>query len=779
MRAVLTQVRAALRRRRTQTAVVFIVSLMAAGISTMALTLLVRSNQPWDDAFARLNGPHLLFDLDANRVTPTQLDATTHLPGVTAAGPPTRTANVPFGLGGKKGLVQVIERADPGGSVHRLALGAGRWPADAGEIAVIHGSQGDYPILPALGDTMHSVNTHPVEFKVVGEVVDLTPNLNRAGTLRGWVIPGQLTQLVDGAQVRLGYQMPYRFEHAATDADLAADRRVVEAALPAGAETQAPGDWISARSGSNWLVAAVSSVVFAFSVFALLAVTLIVASVVAGSVVSSYREIGIIKALGFTPAQVVGIIVLQMAVPAVIGALVGVPLGSLFSRPFLEQPSASLHLPAASAVDPLVDVMVPIGLLLLVVLAALVPALRAARLNSIRAIARGSSPQTARPSRLGAILTRLGTPRPLSLGAGEAFARPVRGLLTVLALAIGIATLVFAFAFTPTIKAVGDDLGSWGAAGDVHFARYPALVDPAATALINAQPETKVVVATSQLPLTLSGHAETEPLTGMRGDAAALGYHAASGRWFAAPGEAVVASLTARDRHIKIGDSIDATVNGAPLRLHVVGVNNDIITGGRGFTVGWQTLAGAVPTAAPDIYLVNLLPGADKTSYGKRISAAGGEGIAVQEQPWAQYLDGFYTLLNALVGSLALVLAAIAAVGVFNATLLSTRERVHDIAVLKALGMTPAQIAVMAAASALVMAAVAAVIGIPAGIWLVGMVVGAMGDLYGFVGNGSAAIGPLSAVLIVASVFVVALAGAALPARWAARTPVTQVLRSE
>jgi putative ABC transport system permease protein len=162
-----------------------------------------------------------------------------------------------------------------------------------------------------------------------------------------------------------------------------------------------------------------------------------------------------------------------------------------------------------------------------------------------------------------------------------------------------------------------------------------------------------------------------------------------------------------------------------------------------------------------------------------RLQAAAPNGLSVPDRPWIQYAAGFTGLLNALVGGLTLVLVVIAAVGVFNAVLLSTRERVHDIAILKALGMTPAQIGIMAGASALVMTAVATIIGIPAGIWLVAAIVAAMGDLYGFVVTGASGVGPLSAALVVAGAFVVALAGAALPARWAAATPVTEVLRSE
>lgn len=51
MRAVLTQIRAAVLRRRAQTVTVLLVSLLAGAVSTMAVTLLVRSAQPWDDAF--------------------------------------------------------------------------------------------------------------------------------------------------------------------------------------------------------------------------------------------------------------------------------------------------------------------------------------------------------------------------------------------------------------------------------------------------------------------------------------------------------------------------------------------------------------------------------------------------------------------------------------------------------------------------------------------------------------------------------------------------------
>jgi putative ABC transport system permease protein len=153
--------------------------------------------------------------------------------------------------------------------------------------------------------------------------------------------------------------------------------------------------------------------------------------------------------------------------------------------------------------------------------------------------------------------------------------------------------------------------------------------------------------------------------------------------------------------------------------------------------------------------------------------------LGAQSVPYKEYAQPFVGIVNGLIGGMTVVLALIAIAGVFNATLLMTRERVHDIATLKSLGMTPAQIAVMAASSSCVVAVVAALVGIPAGMWLLGMISSAMGDLYGFLMDTSASLNPVTAALVIIGAFVVALAGAALPARWAAATPVAQVLRSE
>jgi putative ABC transport system permease protein len=73
----------------------------------------------------------------------------------------------------------------------------------------------------------------------------------------------------------------------------------------------------------------------AFGVLALAMSVLIVANVVTGSVASAVRRIGILKALGFTPGEVVRAYVGQALLPAAVGAGAGVIAGNLLAVPLL------------------------------------------------------------------------------------------------------------------------------------------------------------------------------------------------------------------------------------------------------------------------------------------------------------------------------------------------------------------------------------------------------------------------------------------------------------
>jgi len=118
-----------------------------------------------------------------------------------------------------------------------------------------------------------------------------------------------------------------------------------------------------------------------------------------------------------------------------------------------------------------------------------------------------------------------------------------------------------------------------------------------------------------------------------------------------------------------------------------------------------------------------------------------------------------------LVATLTLLLVALAGLGVLNTLVLQTRERVHDLGVFKAVGMTPRQTIAMVVCSVAGIGLAAGLIAIPAGVALHHYVLPVMGhaaqtDLPASV---LTVYHPAELVLFALSGLAIAVAGALLP----------------
>jgi putative ABC transport system permease protein len=113
--------------------------------------------------------------------------------------------------------------------------------------------------------------------------------------------------------------------------------------------------------------------------------------------------------------------------------------------------------------------------------------------------------------------------------------------------------------------------------------------------------------------------------------------------------------------------------------------------------------------------------------------------------------------------------------------LLGTRDRVHDLGVFKAVGMTPRQAVVMVVCWVAVPGVIAAAIAIPAGMTLHSVTAREMGRAAdtGIPPSFLHVYGPAELVLLALAGLIIAVAGSYLPARWAARSPTAAILRVE
>ena len=853
--AVLTAASAGVTRRLVQTVVILLVLAAGAAASTLGLTLAASANEGFYAAFAAVHGADLAVTINMSKATPAQVAATRHLPGVTqAAGPYPETYLLygePYGSGsssapsavpslppgvrtetppsapssapsarpskvappagqpspGTSALgrliphgevdpsgetlgegLNVLGRTSTGGPLDHLDLMSGRMPTRPGEIVL----SADRLIRNlSLGDkiTITSAPGRP-KLTVVGFAVSVTNDQ------RDWVVPSEIAALRPTGAPPFD-QMLYTFAQAGTPAQIGADLARLRHALPAGAVVNwnswlTSADVIGANSGLNTPFAE------AFGVIALVLAVLIAASVASAAVVAGYRRIGVLKSIGFTPAQVAAAYLAQLGIPALAGAITGTVLGNYWVVPLLNGG------PGGPVAVPLwINLTVPVGLLALVMLAALAPAVRAGRLSAVAAIAAGQAPRARHGYSVHRISGRLAIPRPVSIGLAAPFTRPARAVVTLAAVTFGLAAVVLATGLDTAIAKINAGANEAQQTQIIETGMPPGSQSlapgqqRAIVAALRAQPGTESYLTVVSGEASISGVSSPLPVTAFGGNAAALGWDITGGTWYTGPGEVVVNIAHPGIPDLPVGLTIRMTIGGKQISAKVAGevyapspLLGDLLT-------SRQTLTDAGVSLPVFRYEAVLRPGVGPPAYQAALDRMLGPGYTVLAVSPGVTTGAHHNLhgvgLSAeidtsLIRLLTIVIAVLAALGVLNTVLMLTRERVHDLGIFKAVGMTPWQAITMVTCWVIAPAIGAAIIALPAGMALQDAVVRGIASAEAPALPPTLAAAPASIVHVytLAGLILLALAGLALaiagalgPAIWAAASRTTTALRAE
>jgi putative ABC transport system permease protein len=770
--AVLVKAWADVRRQRTHTVVIVAMTLLACGTIALGLNLLQRSTDPFDRAFDAQRGAHLQV-----RYLSDDLADTPATLGANAAEGPWPSVGATVQYGGSRYDLGLVGRSSPGGRVDVLRMVAGHWVQGPGEVVLNYSFTELNRI--RLGDRLAAASlTAKVTLTVVGIAVDVDQGPADLNQQQAWVTPVQISTL--GNDKNLEYQMVYRFPRPPSQEQLTADLDRLRSSLPVGTVTESV-TYRMVRSAFTQTTLVLVSVLIAVGIFALAVSLATVANLVVGAVLTSYREIGVTKALGFTPGQIVATLVTSMLIPAAIGCAVGAPVGALLSLPLVAAAASSVGLPSPAGIAPAADLAAPAAVLLAVLLAAAIPALRAGRLSAVAAISAGAAPQTTRSSRLSHQLHRLRLPRPVSLGAGDAVARPLRSTLTVVAVMAGVATIVFAIGLRGSVTWIIQNADRLS--GDVSIQRDDALPDSRVMAIAGAQAGTAKVLGYQQNKLVVPGIAAPILGTALRGDAAGFGWSTflVQGRWYdnRTPGEVLLARATILEAHLTIGSYFDASIDGHPITLHLVGEVFGTSNNGHTAWYDWTTLASVGLQAEPLRYSVQLHPGTDAAAYAQAFQAQEPNSLQVNV-PRATSVAAI-DAVNAILLVLAIVLGLVAAGGVLSTTLLNVRQRRRDIAIMKTVGMAPVQILAMVLTSAAVFGIAGGLLGTPIGQLAHHRLLAALLNSGGEdLPTRAYNVLPTAALYLLGlSGVAIALLGALLPARHALRNRIAPALRSE
>ncbi|MFE9646179.1 ABC transporter permease [Streptomyces sp. NPDC006365] len=770
-------VRSGVGRKRVQTAVMVLTTLLSVAASVLALGLLEASQKPFEKAFARQQGAHLTAEFKG--VSEEQVTRTASAAGVSATAGPFPVASLRLGAGNGPGFFEpppltVVGRASAEPALDKVSLTEGRWAKAPGEIVLEADARNPNMYLGAELDADGTTLTVVGIAESVGESAD------------AWVVPAQLTELA----AQPSYQMLYRFTDAAGRGDIADGRKAVAAGLPkdALAGTQS---YLDVKQEAEASTSSFIPFITAFALLGLALSVLVISIVVSGAVSSATRRIGILKALGFTPSQVGRAYVAQALIPSAVGAALGAVLGNLLAVPLMAQ-VAQAYRTGTLAIPLWVSVVVPLGVLAVVAVTALAPALRAARLRTAAVLSVGRFTVSSRGRGVRRLLGRLPLPRPVTLGLAGPLARPSRSATMAGAVAFGALAVTFAVGLGSSLLDIQRKGDADQPAGEVtvqtlappeggRSAGPPEPADPAAVAAaIGDRPETESYYSAARADVTVSGLKGGTSVVTYSRQIAEASQPMTEGRWFGFAGEAVVPSRFLQVTGKEIGDTLTLSEQGRTVRLKIVGEVFDLSDEGMTVRTSQASLSALGLKDMPPEFSVSLKSGTDPAKYAAALNAdlePLGALAGLTEEEDSEVL----LAMQALIAMLTLMLVTVACLGVLNTVVLDTRDRVRDLGVFKALGMTPRQTITQVLTSVAGIGAVAGAIGVPLGVALHGWVLPEMGDtvsteipqafidVYG--------IGLL--VLLGLAGVGIAVAGALLPAGWAAKTATGRALRAE
>lgn len=756
MSAAARWIRADLRSRWGQA--VASVAVVGGVVAALLLSgaLLVSATNPWRALFSQTRGAQVWLRLTAG----TRTGPLAALPGVTGLAGPYRTAAATLAAGAQKAPVEL--RATPAMPViGRLLMQQGRWltPSDPAGVVLEASLARAVRARPGQSLVIDGLDGSSVRVRVLGLAdtsdqglyPDQTPGLI-------WARPA-LIHRVEPVRRHTGEVVGLRL------ADPSATGFVVQQAVTAlgSGAVASVSTWRQAEESMARGDPLLGLLLAVFGLVALGAALLAIGNAAGGRVLVQLRDLAMLKTLGFTPRQLVGMLLAEHAALGLAGIGAGLVAGRLL-------------LPARPASTPLS--MLPAGWIAIgaagteaaVLLATALPAARAARLGPVAAV-RPPVP-AGRLSRLAraAMATRL--PPAVVLGARVAFTRRLPALLTIGGLALPMMMIVIGLGCWSTLDSVQREPAGIGLAAALTVS--PGELSRARAArLVAHDRQLAAVYPAVQVSALLPGETSAITTLGMGTSRRPYPFRVAAGRLYHAPGEAVASQGLLAAAHLRVGEYIRMPVGGVPVIFHIVGRIIEPEYGGQVLAYGIDTLSQAGAAAPMPSWSAVLRPGVSAGAALTHLLRLSGGRLDVTETANPASDLG---MVRVLLSGLFLVLALVGLTSLFTASAVRLRDHRRDVAVLRAMGLTPGQVVAALAISTGVLAVLAILAGAAAGLALSSRLINAGGQAYG-IGSGIASPPQAGAVLAAVAVAIaVTTLAAVLPARRAARLPVATLL---
>ncbi len=593
--------------------------------------------------------------------------------------------------------------------VDQIFLRAGRFPQNDGEVVIEESARDVIPL--AFGDTLtcRGNSGEPDRtFTLVGAIQ--TPNYPSASLLDYATMYAPSSDVIrllgaSGANgLRVQVNQIASAQETARNISQLLDRRQIQHDAPT---IRDPQNYLGKRE-----LDALLAVLAIFSVVGLVTSGFLVANTLAAIVTEQISEIGTLKALGGTRAQVMLVYLLSALVYGIVGTGLGLVVGALASWRLMVFIGALLNLPVDFNVSPLgiaLGALVGIGVTLF---AGMIPALAATRIPVKRALeAYGITPTYGAGSLDRALQKIVALPPLAAMSVRNLARRKSRALVTMLVIGVAVATSLAAQAVSASVDFAIDDLfHTYRADAWVWFGEYVG--DNMRAALTSVQGVERAEVWSLQnawvtradTKETQGANAARARVWGLPADTQLYIPNLQQGRWYdaGASDEAVISTDLVESLGVHLGDMVHVDTGGDLRAFRVVGIaiDNSVFLGsdvaGKVFipeTVvakmqgreGWATFF-AASFAEHDVEGVEAQLDAIARKFNRYQM---GSDSAVREVKGAKEQTRILTIALA---AMSVLVGLIGALGVVNTITLNVLERRREIGILRSVGASDANV---------------------------------------------------------------------------------------
>jgi putative ABC transport system permease protein len=757
MRGTLRWARADLRGRRGQALLTIGVVAGVVAALFVATMLLEGAVNPWQQLFARTRGADVLIYFQ-NGTNTKELRS---LPGVQAVAQPYQAASATLEQGAVKSPVELRGMTPVPPAMSTPLVVAGTWlrsseqdgaVLEASFAAAVHAGVGDQIVVDGIDGTSVSMRVIGIaDTADQGFYPQWTPGLI-------WVQPKLLTRVE-----------PYPSE----TQEVVGLRLHDNSAVATGQVVQTiwnlyngPYENSAVLRYSTWQQVQNSManndrllglLLALFGIIALVAAPCAIANVTAGRVLMQRQDIAMLKALGFTPGQVVGMLVAQQTLLGAAGAGLGLVAARVITSSELVRPPDGTPVGLAPLSGAWVA-LIGVGTVLTVAIATIIPAWWAGKVSPVAAV------QPSPPRGHLSLIARLGLlvhlPAALVLGARDSLTRRLPAALTVVGLAIPLVMITIALTCWSTIDGFTKDPGRIGLAAAVTVSQG-GLDNKQTVALISHDDQVLAYYPGAQFDTLLPGANGTFTARAMGYSWRPYPFQAVQGQMFEAANEAVAGQGFLELMHIGVGAWISPTIDGVPVILHIVGRTIEPDNNGDVLDFGLDALteAGSAPQLQDSLV---LRPGVSAAAARAKLLEASHDQLDVQTVTNPASGLG---VVRVVIAVSVVVLAIIGLANLLTATAVGVRDHRHEVGVLAAMGLTPRQVMATLVVNTTILTAIGVTMGTAVGVVIAPRLINMQGQTSG-IGSGIAfRLGAVTIAEILAVALAIATAAALLLAR--------------